>query len=178
MTTESVAEADFVFVFSPSFYMDRIRKSWWQTHATGKLWLPVRPSWRVGFCVTGEWFHTSTLDWIPTAPVRSIHYSGVRVNPFRPARISTKRRIGQHNVTAIRFLDGHHVFGQSVDVHDVRRVDGVQDQVHDRNDVRQRLFLLSVDHRGRSGTAATTFVRSSPGRSYTPPRSTGRRRCF
>ena len=45
---------------------------------------------------------------------------------------------------AVFFLNVGEVFGERIGVDDVRRVDAVQDHVHDRDDISERLFLLAV----------------------------------
>ena len=57
----------------------------------------------------------------------------------------SERRIGQDDVEAVRLLDVGEVLAQGVGQEDVRRVDPVQDQVHDPDDVRQRLLFLAVE---------------------------------
>ncbi len=61
------------------------------------------------------------------------------------AFLAAERRIGQHHVDAVLFLNVGEVLGQRVGVDDIRRVDAVQDHVHDRDDVGERLLLLAVE---------------------------------
>ena len=64
------------------------------------------------------------------------------------ALFAAEGRIGEHDVVAVFFLNVGDVFGQRVGVDDVRRFDAVQDHVHDRNDIGQRLFLFAVKGAG------------------------------
>ena len=61
------------------------------------------------------------------------------------AFLAAERGIGQHHVEAVFFLDVGEVFGERVGVDDVGRFDAVQDHVHDRDDVGERLLLLAVE---------------------------------
>jgi hypothetical protein len=54
-------------------------------------------------------------------------------------------RIGQHDVVAILLLNVGEVFGKRVGVDDVRRLDAVQDHVHDRDHVGERLLLFPIE---------------------------------
>jgi hypothetical protein len=65
-----------------------------------------------------------------------------------PPFLSTEGRIGQHDVEAVFFLNVGEVFGEAVGVDHVRCLDAVQDHVHDRNDVGERLLLLAVEGAG------------------------------
>ena len=57
--------------------------------------------------------------------------------------LAAERRIGHDHVHAVLVLDVRQVLGQRVGVEDVRRVDPVQDHVHDPDHIGQRLFLLA-----------------------------------
>ena len=59
--------------------------------------------------------------------------------------LAAERRIGQHHVEAVLLLDVGDVLGQRVGVDDVRRLDAVQDHVHDADDVGEALLLLAVE---------------------------------
>ena len=59
--------------------------------------------------------------------------------------LAAERRIGQHDVEAVLFLNVADVLGQRVGVDDVRRFDAVQDHVHDADDVGEALLLLGVE---------------------------------
>ena len=61
------------------------------------------------------------------------------------ALLAAEGRIGQHHVKTVLFLNVGQVLGQRVGVDDVRRFDAVQDHVHDRDDVGQRLLFLAVE---------------------------------
>ncbi len=53
--------------------------------------------------------------------------------------------VGQDDIVAIALLDVHDVFAQRIGVDDVGRFDAVQDEVHDGDNVGQRLFFFSVE---------------------------------
>jgi hypothetical protein len=53
--------------------------------------------------------------------------------------------IGHHHVEAVFLLNIGEVFGERVGVDDVGRLDAVQNHVHDRDDVGERLLLLAVE---------------------------------
>ena len=61
------------------------------------------------------------------------------------ALLAAEGRIGEHHVVAVLLLNVGEVFGERVGVDDVRRLDAVQDHVHDRDDVGERLLLLAVE---------------------------------
>ena len=61
------------------------------------------------------------------------------------ALLAAEGRIGQHHVEAVLLLNVGEVLGERVGVDDVRRLDAVQDHVHDRDDVGERLLLLAVE---------------------------------
>jgi hypothetical protein len=61
------------------------------------------------------------------------------------ALLAAEGRIGQDHVEAVLLLNVGEVLGQRVGVDDVRRLDAVQDHVHDRDDVGERLLLLAVE---------------------------------
>ena len=58
------------------------------------------------------------------------------------ALTATEGRIGEHNVETVPFLNVRKAFGERVGVDDVRHLDAVQDHVHDRDDISQRLLFL------------------------------------
>ena len=64
------------------------------------------------------------------------------------ALLAAEGRIGQHHVVAVLLLNVGEVLGERVGVDDVRRVDAVQDHVHDRDDVGEGLLLLAVEGAG------------------------------
>ena len=49
------------------------------------------------------------------------------------------------DVVAVLFLNVGEVLGERVGVDDVRRLDAVQDHVHDRDDVGEGLLFLAVE---------------------------------
>ena len=53
--------------------------------------------------------------------------------------------ISQHHVVAILLLNVGEVFRERVGVDDVRRLDAVQDHVHDRDHVGERLLLFPIE---------------------------------
>ena len=61
------------------------------------------------------------------------------------AFLAAEGRIGQHHVVAVFLLNIGEVFGQRVGVDDVRCLDAVQDHVHDRDDIGERLLFLAVE---------------------------------
>ena len=61
------------------------------------------------------------------------------------ALLAAEGRIGQHHVVAVLLLNVGEVLGERVGVDDVRRLDAVQDHVHDRDDVGERLLFLAVE---------------------------------
>ena len=61
------------------------------------------------------------------------------------ALTSTEGRIGQHDVVAVLLLDVHHVLVERVRVDDVGRINAVENQIHDTDDVRQALLFLAVE---------------------------------
>ena len=58
--------------------------------------------------------------------------------------LTAEGRIGEDDVVSVLLLDVGKVFRQRVGMQDVRGLDAVQDQVHDRDDIGQRLLLLAV----------------------------------
>jgi len=64
------------------------------------------------------------------------------------ALLAAERRLGQHDVVAVLVLNVGEVFGQGVGVDDVRRFYAVQDHVHDRDHISQRLLFLAVESAG------------------------------
>src|SRR5262249_46800189 len=62
--------------------------------------------------------------------------------------LAAERWIGQNNVETILALDVADVLGERVGVDDVRRVDAVQDHVHDAYHVSEALLLLGVEGPG------------------------------
>ena len=58
-----------------------------------------------------------------------------------------KGGIGQHHVVAVLLLNVGEVFGERVGVDYVRRLDAVQDHVHDGDDVGERLLFLADESR-------------------------------
>ena len=61
------------------------------------------------------------------------------------ALLAAEGRVGQDHVVAVALLDVGDVLGQRVGVDDVRRLDAMQDHVHDRDDVGEALLLLAVE---------------------------------
>ena len=59
--------------------------------------------------------------------------------------LAAERRIRQHDFVAVPFLNVGEVLGQRIRVDDVRRLDAVQDHVHDGDDVRERLLFFAVE---------------------------------
>lgn len=64
------------------------------------------------------------------------------------ALLAAKGRVGQHHIVTVLFLNVGKVFAQGVGVDDVRRLDAVQDHVHDRDDIGERLLFLAVKGAG------------------------------
>src|SRR3546814_10174080 len=50
------------------------------------------------------------------------------------AFLAAEGRIGEHDIKAVLVLDVREAFGERVGVDDVRRLDAVQDHVHDRSE--------------------------------------------
>ena len=100
------------------------------------------------------------------------------------ALLAAEGRIGQHHVVAVLVLNVGEVLGQRVGVDDVRRLDAVQDHVHDRDDVgeatsspcRRRCASWSV-LRSLGGQAGLRLAGSRTPRTGSPPSPTRRRRC-
>ena len=61
------------------------------------------------------------------------------------AFVAAEGWIGQHHVVAVFFLNVGEVLGKRICVEDIWSFDAVQDQVHDRNDVGERLLLLAIE---------------------------------
>ena len=61
------------------------------------------------------------------------------------AFLPTEGRIRQDDVKAVRLLNVGEVLAQCVDMHNIRRVDAVQNQIHDPDDVGQRFFLFAKE---------------------------------
>ena len=61
------------------------------------------------------------------------------------AFLAAERRIGKNHIAAFAVLDVREVFRKAIGVDDVGDFDPMQDQVHDRDHVSQRLLLLSVE---------------------------------
>ena len=61
------------------------------------------------------------------------------------ALAAAERRVGEDDVHPVLVLDVGQVLGQRVGVDDVGRFDAVQDHVHDRDHVGQRLLFLAVE---------------------------------
>ena len=61
------------------------------------------------------------------------------------ALLAAERGIGQDHVVAVALLDVGEVLGERVRVDDVRRLDAVEDHVHDPDDVGERFFLFAVE---------------------------------
>ena len=61
------------------------------------------------------------------------------------AFLASEGRIGQHHVVAVLLLNVGEVLGERVRVDDVRRLDAVQDHVHDGDDVGEGLLFLAVE---------------------------------
>ena len=61
--------------------------------------------------------------------------------------LAAERRIRQHDVEAVLLLDVGEVLRERIRVDDVRRLDPVEDEVHDRDHVGERLLLLPVEGR-------------------------------
>src|ERR1700730_16741510 len=62
-----------------------------------------------------------------------------------PSLLSTEGWIRQHHVEAVLFLNVGEVLGEAVGVDDVGRLDAMQDHVHDRDDIGERLLFLAVE---------------------------------
>ena len=61
------------------------------------------------------------------------------------AFLAAEGRIGDDNVVTVLFLHIGNIFGKCVGVEDVGRFNAVQDHVHDRDDISQRLLFLAVE---------------------------------
>lgn len=61
------------------------------------------------------------------------------------AFLAIEGQIGHHQAVAVFLLNDGEVFGGRVGVDDVGRFDAMQDHVHDRRDVGERLLLLAVE---------------------------------
>src|ERR1035441_3272971 len=61
------------------------------------------------------------------------------------ALFTAERWIRHHHVNAIFVLDVGEVFGKRIRVNDVRCLDAMQNHVHDRDDIGERLLFLSVE---------------------------------
>ncbi len=61
------------------------------------------------------------------------------------AFLATEGRVGEDHVHAVLVLDVGQVLGQGVGMDDVRRLDAVQDHVHDRDHVGEALLFLAVE---------------------------------
>ena len=57
---------------------------------------------------------------------------------------AAERRIRQHHLVTIFLLDVGQILGERIGMDDVGRLDAVQDHVHDRDDVGERLLFLAV----------------------------------
>ena len=69
---------------------------------------------------------------------------------FRPL-LAAEGRIGEHHVVLVLRLHVGEVLGEGIGVDDVRRLDAVQDHVHDRDDVGEGLLFLAVKGPGLEG---------------------------
>ncbi len=61
------------------------------------------------------------------------------------ALLPAEGRVGEDGVVAILFLHIAEILRERVRMDDVRCLDPVPDQVHDRDDIGEGLFLLSVE---------------------------------
>src|SRR5262249_55347525 len=58
---------------------------------------------------------------------------------------AAERWIGEHDIKAVLLLDIGDVLGEGVGVDDIRRLDAVQDHVHDADHVSEALLLLGEE---------------------------------